>query len=150
MMKTLSGVVAFVIFGIATVPAVADVIPIDVAQCNTLSVGDSCASGTCQNSTCSRLDYAHWDRDASASPPSMTYACVRCLPGTGAGGSSSIGTSTAGSANKPDAGNEMGGPVGSCSCSLVGRTVVRVAPWLLAGVFWLPLLRRRLRKSNRA
>lgn len=61
----------------------ADVPPPETQPCSGKQVGAACTyngAGTCQESTCSRLDYAHWDRDASSSPPSMNYACVKCLP----------------------------------------------------------------------
>jgi MYXO-CTERM domain-containing protein len=61
----------------------ADVVPPDVTSCDGQKAGDLCngAEGVCQNAECSRLDYAHWDRDATASPPSITYACVKCMNG---------------------------------------------------------------------
>ena len=70
-------------------PARADVLPPEVQPCNGKQVGDACTyngSGTCQNQTCSRLDYANWNRDASSGPPSMTYTCLECLGGTGPDG----------------------------------------------------------------
>lgn len=83
----------------------ADVIPPDVADCSqAASAGVSCrnGAGVCVASTCSRLDYANWNRDASPSPPSVQYACLRCVSGDGGlggaggtGGQSAIGGTTA-------------------------------------------------------
>jgi hypothetical protein len=76
---------ALVVTAIATLggTARADVAPPETSPCVGKQVGDSCTyngAGTCQSSTCSKLDYLNWDRDASASPPVTTYACVKCLP----------------------------------------------------------------------
>jgi hypothetical protein len=64
----------------------ADVIPPDVYACNGKQLGDACSdtsvSGICQTSSCTKLDYSQWNRDASSGPPSTTYACVKCAPGT--------------------------------------------------------------------
>lgn len=55
----------------------ADVPPPDVSGCNNKEAGDDCktdegASGTCEQSTCSRLDY-------STDPPSsQQYDCLKC------------------------------------------------------------------------
>jgi hypothetical protein len=70
--------------GVASV-ARADVVPPDVAECNQAgAAGASCSSqtgisGICIWDTCSRLDYANWNHDASGGPPSMQYACLRCV-----------------------------------------------------------------------
>jgi hypothetical protein len=65
-------------------PASADVLPPEEEACEALGVGASCMTpgqgpGTCMMATCARLDYAHWDRDASMTPPSMEYDCTRCV-----------------------------------------------------------------------
>ena len=68
------------------VPARADVIPPDVSACSGQQAGAACTynstAGICQDGTCSRLDYTNWDKDASASPPSTSYACVKCATGS--------------------------------------------------------------------
>ncbi len=80
MNKTWLWTVPFVVLSSGS--AFADVVPQDVYACNRLTVGSPCdnGSGVCQESTCSRLDYSKWDRDASASPPSTSYSCVKCVP----------------------------------------------------------------------
>ena len=148
-MKTRMGVMILLVGWFVATPAVADVIPPDVYQCNNLSAGDTCAAGKCQTSTCSKLDYSHWDRDASASPPSMTYSCLKCTAsggGSGIGGGSSSTTSS--TSTKVDGTADANGPQGSCGCSVVGRTMNGIAPWLLLGALWLPLLRRKLPRAG--
>jgi len=65
------------------VPARADVAPPEMQPCQGKAVGDACvynnATGICLNQTCSRLDYANWNHDASAGPPSTTYTCLECM-----------------------------------------------------------------------
>jgi len=82
----------------------ADLVPPDVTECQSATAGASCrgGAGTCVMDTCSRLDYANWNRDASPSPPSVQYACLRCVSGDGGlggaggtGGQSAIGGTTA-------------------------------------------------------
>lgn len=77
-------------------PARADVIPPDTAACSGKAAGAACtlsgSAGICQDGICSRLDYANWDRDASASPPSTTYACAKCV--TGSATATATGTDT--------------------------------------------------------
>ena len=57
-------------------PARADIAPPETQPCLSKQAGDACtynnASGTCLAQTCSKLDYANWDQDASSAPPSMT------------------------------------------------------------------------------
>ena len=67
----------------------ADVVPPDTAACSGKQAGDVCTvsfsdagPSSCQNATCSKLDYAHWDRDASSGPPTASYACLKCAPDT--------------------------------------------------------------------
>ncbi len=71
---------------LVAVPARADVVPPDVAPCSSKQLGNACtynsAAGLCQDGTCGRLDYANWDRDASTSPPSITYPCLKCVTGS--------------------------------------------------------------------
>jgi hypothetical protein len=114
--------------------AAADVIPPDVDACRALQVGAACGgmtgvpAGRCQNDTCTRLDYANWNRDAMATPPSMSYACVRCVAGAdgGAAPTSSSGGCSVGSSES------------------VGR---RLGPWLIAGLVWAVFLGRRRREG---
>jgi MYXO-CTERM domain-containing protein len=84
----LAFVVALLSLGIAPSLAHADVVPPAEDACRVggagyRAVGTACSvtgtAGVCRDSTCSRLDYASWNRDASASPPSVDYACVTCV-----------------------------------------------------------------------
>jgi len=105
----------------------ADVAPPNLEPCVGKAIGAFCLTatavpGTCQNSTCQRIDYANWNRDASSSPPSLSYPCVLCTaivtppPGEG------------------------------CSCTIgQGSLARRAAPWLMAGAFSLLFLFRRRR-----
>ena len=130
-------------------PARADVAPPDTSACAALSAGAACVyngTGTCQNSTCSKLDYANWDRDASASPPSMNYACLKCIPDTDTATSTTTATSTITTAGI-DGGTSPSADDSACA---IGKQVTakRVAPWLLAGSFSLLfVLARRRRRS---
>lgn len=111
--------------------AVGDVIPPDVDACRALNVGAACgggmsgvAAGHCQQSTCTRIDYAGWDRDASSTPPTMQYACVRCT-----NAASDAGPST---------------PASSSGCSVVTSETGRsVGPWVLACLVGAAFLARR-------
>jgi hypothetical protein len=105
----------------------ADVVPPNVGACRALSFESACktdqgAAGTCQNSTCYEKDMAHWDRDASAYPPSTPVACLECV----------ASTSTTDDDSKDSSG-----------CSLSGAR--GIAPWLLAGIcaVTVTLVRRR-------
>lgn len=50
----------------------ADIPPPDVELCSGKAVGEACDGGTCQNGECAR-----------ATPDgTVSYACVRCVPGT--------------------------------------------------------------------
>ena len=99
-MKTVKPFVsALVWLAAAASVARADVVPPDVADCQSAKAGASCRSGagTCVTDTCSKLDYANWNRDASASPPTVQYTCLRCVSSDGglggAGGASAQGGS---------------------------------------------------------
>jgi hypothetical protein len=73
----------------------ADVIPPEVGACQNKQVGDACTNngtGVCQAQTCTRLDYANWNRDASSGPPSMSYACNKCVATTSTGTSTQTST----------------------------------------------------------
>lgn len=124
-----------VAFAVALAPgwAAGDVIPPDVDACRALNVGAACgggmsgvAVGRCQQSTCTRIDYAGWDRDASSTPPTMQYACVRCTSGAGDSGTT------------PPSSGSSGG------CSVVTNEAGRsVGPWILAGLVGAAFLVRR-------
>jgi hypothetical protein len=94
-------------------PALADVAPPGAAACAGKSAGDTCEGGTCQAQTCSRLDYANWDRDAGHGPPTVSYACVLCVPDGGSGGSGGAGgqstSAGAGGAHAGAGGHAAGG-----------------------------------------
>jgi hypothetical protein len=51
-----------------------------------LNCGGNCADehGACLDTTCSRTDYQHWDRDASPTPPIEYYDCLVCNTDGGA------------------------------------------------------------------
>jgi hypothetical protein len=120
------------LFGLS---AQADVIPEDVGACNAKEAGAACSyngNGTCQTATCYRLDYAHWDHDASTSPPSASYACLKCVTGT----ATQTGTSTNTSA---DGGTPPATDNGSCTIAS-RATAKKVAPWLMASTFSLLFL----------
>jgi hypothetical protein len=124
------------------VSARADVPPPDTQACSGKAAGDACtygSAGTCQEGTCSRLDYFNWDRDASAGPPSTTYACMKCVPGT----TTATATTTATNTNTDSSTSDDGW----CSVAKV-PTVGRVGSWLMAAAFSLLFLagRRRSRK----
>lgn len=61
----------------------ADVVPPGFQACVGKTAGTRCASGVCRATTCSKLDYASWDRDAEPVPPTAHYACVLCVPDDG-------------------------------------------------------------------
>jgi hypothetical protein len=144
-------------------PARADLIPPDVYQCQGKVAGARCDTGACRPSRCTKLDYAHWDRDASSSPPVVEYDCLRCMPGRDAGsgagghgtkdggaGAGGHGTKDAGSGGALADGGALspthsGGCDGNCALDarrpIVGRTVAL----LLAALVPLLVRRRRTR-----
>lgn len=125
--------------------AAADVIPPEVAACDSLEIGDACDGGICRNDTCSRLDYSQ------GSPPrTVTYDCVTCAPGSDEQGDSSTGTgeSTAGESDQNAAtGGDSGKKHGSenCSAGRIGRYSQTPSKAWLAGAYVLLLvcIRRR-------
>jgi hypothetical protein len=145
-------------------PARADVAPPETEPCLSKQAGDACtynnASGTCLDQTCSKIDYANWDRDASWPPPSMTYACVECIVGTTAtttttatatATTTTTATTTANTnTNTTTKTNADGGapPANDDSACSIGKqiTAKRVASWLLAGAFSLLFLFGRRRR----
>jgi hypothetical protein len=135
MKSTLHLVLVLSAVGFVALPVRADVIPPEVDACRNKAVGAACSTsgltGSCQNQTCHRLDYSSWDRDASASPPSMAYACVECTTATDTNTSTSTGTNTA---TNNDGGDSPTKDSGSCSIG-TPSAAKRVAPWLLAAAF---------------
>ena len=102
-------------------PARADITPPEAESCVGKAAGDACVyngAGACQDQTCTGIDYAHWDHDASSQPPSTTYACLKCVADDSA---CSIGKQA---------------------------TARRVAPWLLAGAFSLLFVVARRRRQS--
>jgi MYXO-CTERM domain-containing protein len=122
---------------LAPASASADVIPMDVTACDMHTVGAACmdseGSGICTMDTCHRLDYAHWDHDASASPPSMAYDCVRCVVG---------GPIDAGPSGGDDAGPSPMAPPPAARCAASPGTGGSAA-WIAALGVALALARRR-------
>jgi hypothetical protein len=121
---------ASALLALSAAPAAADVLPMDVTECDMHTVGSTCTDpaggGVCTMSTCTRIDYAHWDRDASASPPSMVYDCVRCI----VDGRSDSGTVPSDASTvSADAGSAPA-PTASCSASRAGTD----------GAWWLAVL----------
>jgi hypothetical protein len=158
MKSTLSLAILVAAIPLLGFPARADVAPPETQPCLSKQAGDACtynnASGTCLDQTCSKIDYANWDRDASSSPPSMTYACVECIVGTTATATTTTtatATTTAvTNTNTTTKTNANGGtpPANDDSACSVGKqiTAKRVAPWLLAGTFSLLFLFGRRRR----
>jgi hypothetical protein len=113
---------------VTTSAAFADVISPDVSACQGKDVGSACTTrgapgstdGACAKSTCSRIDYGSWNRDASSAPPTMEYECVRCVGGAA--------------------------PTASGGCSMVAR---RAGPWVLAAVPAVVLAFIERRRSRR-
>jgi hypothetical protein len=167
--------------------AQADVPPPDTWACRDVNEGAACdpddqrplagadagsKRGTCRKATCSKLDYASWNKDASASPPTLMYECLKCMVGDndggaavdaasadaaatgGAGGAGNGGSGGAGGAagSGGGSGGATGGAAGSpaksdgSGCSLGGAR--SFGPWALAGSFGaLMLFTRRRRRS---
>jgi hypothetical protein len=124
----------------------ADVVPPEQAACQGKSAGDTCMvsgkpDGTCAASKCSRIDYASWDRDMMAAPPTVMYDCLLC---GGANPADMANSATPDLATTPDMATASTGGGGSCA---MGHTpLARAAgPWMLAGLFSLLLLGRRRR-----
>lgn len=103
-------VIGFLVCGIAW----ADVIPPDVAECQSKKEGDSCQttdkkSGTCTKDKCSRLDYSD-----GTPPSSVDYDCLKCKAGSSNGNSNTTNTNgnTNGNANS-------NGSSGGTGCSVI-------------------------------
>lgn len=125
----------FVASLVTTSAAFADVTPPDVSACAGKSVGAACTNGTsagaCASGKCTKIDYSKWDRDASPSPPTVEYDCVKCVGGA-----------------SPDAGGQTSSGDDSGGCSLSAR---RLGSWALSAVpaIALALFERRRRRSAR-
>jgi hypothetical protein len=125
-------------------PSRADVAPPETQPCVGKATGAACVyngNGTCQTETCSKLDYANWNRDASSWPPSKTYTCLKCLIGT------TTDTNTVTSTESDGGGDAPSYADSSCSISRQG-TAKRIAPWLMAGAFSLLFLFGRRRRPQ--
>jgi hypothetical protein len=139
----------------ANARARADVPPADAEPCMGKAAGAACTygtAGTCQEQTCTKADLAHWDHDASAAPPTTSYACIKCVPGstTATGTHSNTDTSTPSStATGTQTGTDTSTSSDGGFCS-VGRssTMGRLAPWLMAAVFSLLFLLGRRRPQK--
>jgi hypothetical protein len=108
--------------------ALADAIDPYAYACQGKDAGDTCTvamncgsasncadeHGSCLGTTCSRLDYQHWDRDASSTPPVDYYPCLVCNADGGVawfpeGGTPDAASShTAGGGDDPAGYNEAG------------------------------------------
>jgi hypothetical protein len=147
---------ALALVAVLALPARADVPPINVIPCERVREGDACtlesfpgvpqdggsgSAGVCRSATCTRPDYAHWDRDASAMPPLMTYACLMCTASVADGGSGDAGGAggAGGTGHKGGSGCALGGP------GLEG-SFVSLAPWALATGFAAAVLFLRRRR----
>ena len=142
------------LFALATllaIPVRADLAPPETQPCQGKAAGAACnynGAGACRSETCTKLDYANWDHDASTSPPSTTYACLKCVPGEGTATTTTTTTTTSTTtATKTDDNPPPAKDDGACS---VGKstTAKRVAPWILAGAFSLLFLFGRRRKQS--
>jgi len=154
------------LFALATllaIPVRADLAPPETQPCQGKAAGAACnynGAGACRSETCTKLDYANWDHDASTSPPSTTYACLKCVPGEGTATTTTTTTATTtttstatttttstATATKTDDNPPPAKDDGACS---VGKSSAakRVAPWMLAGAFSLLFLFGRRRKQS--
>jgi hypothetical protein len=151
--RSLVAASALALVAVLALPARADVPPINTAPCERVRAGDACtlesfpgvsqdggpsSAGVCRTAACTRPDYAHWDRDASATPPLMTYACLLCTASIADGGSGDAG-GAGGSGHKGGSGCALGGPA-------LDRSFVSLAPWALATGFATTVLLFRRRR----
>lgn len=135
---------------LAQTPARADLAPPETEPCAGKAAGTACnynGAGVCREETCTKLDYANWNRDASAGPPSTSYACMTCVTGSQSSTSTATNTTTAtGSQTGAGTGTDTStsGDGGWCA---VGQTNVaaRFAPWIMAAAFSLLFLVKRRR-----
>jgi hypothetical protein len=132
----------------------ADVPPPDTYSCMALNPGDVCdldatpfssvdaggRRGICRVATCSRPDYANWDRDASASPPSMQYQCLKCMSGLDGGSDGALVVDGATSDVAPTSDSTHSG------CAVAGPRSRAFGPWALAAAFAAMVLFARRRR----
>jgi hypothetical protein len=115
----------------------ADVTPPEESACSSLQSGAACtispggASGTCQSTTCSHLDYAH--RDDGGIPTTAQTACLKCLDTGG-----NVPTTTTTTPEKSS----------GCSQALSTSSTREVAALLFAGAFSLLFFLKRRRPST--
>jgi hypothetical protein len=134
-MKNAIGLAAFSLTVLFLAPAArADVPPPETEPCVGKQVAEACVyngSGTCQNQTCSRIDYS--------TGGSTTYPCVKCVVGTPT--DTNTNTNTNADGGTPPEDDDDG------ACSIGQRTTSkRVVPWLLGAAFSLLFLWRRRRR----
>ncbi len=105
----------------------ADVIPPEVMACNKLDAGATCTTGigSCQPGTCSKLDYSNWDAGSGHGPPTVSYACLKCVQGP----------------LVVDAGTGGEAPEGSCACRAAGTAARSNSYAALGGLLGLALAR---------
>jgi hypothetical protein len=133
----------------AAARARADVPPPETEPCAAKAAGAECTylgPGVCQEGTCSKPDYSKWDRDASSSPPTTTYPCLKCVIGTATNTAttSPIATDTSTSSQT---GTDTSSSSDSGWCSVgKGSAASRWVPWLMAAAFSLLFLVGRRRK----
>jgi hypothetical protein len=173
-MRSFHFALASLLLLLLAVPARADLPPPDTEGCRMASAGDPCdldgqpsdggmKVGVCRKATCSRIDYGHWDRDASAAPPTMEYECLRCVVGTDAGTDAASATGGAGGTSPGTGGAATGGSGGAATggsggaatggapaksdsgCAVSGQGAA-FGPWLLGGCFAAVVLFARRRR----
>jgi hypothetical protein len=134
----------------------ADAVPPDTYACDPASapshfdsskIGTPCsfngAQGTCQKTTCSGIDYEHWDRDASATAPSIKFDCLECTTSDGGTSPTTDGGHATSTGSTSPSSNSGG-------CSATGTSALRSAgPWLLALVIPLLTFASRRRRTGR-
>lgn len=133
-------------------PARADVSPPDELSCRTQSEGAGCTvdyvskqRGTCQKATCSRNNYAGWNRDAGSVPPTAHYDCLRCVPKDG-GTEEDAGSARADAGTRErDDPEEDDGHDGGCALGTRSELSAGLGSLALAACFGLLLRRRRTR-----
>jgi hypothetical protein len=125
--------------------AYADVAPPETEPCQAKSAGTACTysghAGTCQDQTCTKLDYYGWNRDASAAPPTTSYDCRMCVTATTSNTAvnTATGTTTDTSTSTDDGGwCAIGKP----------QTMKRLGPWLLGAAFSLLFVFGKRRKQS--
>ena len=141
--------VAPIVLAGLVMPAIAkaDVAPPDAYVCDNSAapghfdatkIGTSCdvrpgARGTCQKSTCQGIDYANWDRDASATAPSITFDCLRCVENDASAPVTNGADAGGGDGGGNGGGATPGGSSNHSGCNVTSTSTIRAAaPWLIA------------------